>query len=638
MANAEAEQLELLAQIDALVSRLRRWAQSAPDWPPAETCRALVGRLADRAEALRVRVAAPLVVATMGGTGTGKSALVNALVGEEVVAVGRRRPTTIRPVLICRPDVKPEMLGIDPKAVELVQRDLPTLANLVLLDCPDPDTTEPAGPGTRHFQECDAADAPAADAPDAAAPPLESAEASGADPAAAGALLDPRPAVPSESNLARLRRLLPHCDVLLVTSTQQKYRSARVADELAAAARGARLVFVQTHADQDEDIRQDWRRVLERDYQPEHIFRVDCLGALAEVQAGRVPSGEFGRLVDLLTHELAGLAAARIRRTNFLDLAEETLARCRGRIDPVLPAVERLGEAIDNERQQLTAGLARRMHGELLAARRPWEARLLERTAARWGLSPFAVVLRAYVGLGALLSGALLLRARTPAQLVLLGAVQGGRNWLKARRRRLQPTGTARRAVAGAWEPAALRQSALVLQGYASEALLPTELVAPERTLSEAEQAAEDFVGAAAGQLEEVISRLAQRRAGWLTRVSYELLWIVPLGWLLFRLGKNFFYESYLRPESLLGLDFYVQCLFWLLLWSGVLIWLLSRRLRRGLGRELDRLADQWRESPLGGGLFARAEHRCRSVRRFRGQLDELAAEVQRLRAQPSGG
>ena len=39
-----------------------------------------------------------------------------------------------------------------------------------------------------------------------------------------------------DSNLARLRAILPKCDVLLITATQQKYRSARVADELAASA------------------------------------------------------------------------------------------------------------------------------------------------------------------------------------------------------------------------------------------------------------------------------------------------------------------------------------------------------------------------------------------------------------------
>ncbi|MCV5902503.1 hypothetical protein OFN63_41035, partial [Escherichia coli] len=75
--------------------------------------------------------------------------------------------------------------------VRVVERDLAALRDLVIIDCPDPDTTE--------------------------------------DPEQSG------------TNLSRLRSLLPHCDVLLVTATQQKYRSARVLDELAAAAPGARL-------------------------------------------------------------------------------------------------------------------------------------------------------------------------------------------------------------------------------------------------------------------------------------------------------------------------------------------------------------------------------------------------------------
>ena len=57
--------------------------------------------------------------------------------------------------------------------------DAPILRDIVILDCPDPDTTESETPG---------------------------------------------------SNLALLHKLLPHCDVLIYTSTQQKYRSARVGD------------------------------------------------------------------------------------------------------------------------------------------------------------------------------------------------------------------------------------------------------------------------------------------------------------------------------------------------------------------------------------------------------------------------
>ena len=146
------------------------------------------------------------------------------------------------------------MLSIEPQSVELLHRDLPILRDLVLIDCPDPDTTEEEtedngamptlavgmkeagenaehahdkrGHGTQHGRQ-----------------PRKSTETNG-------------------SNLARLRKILPHCDVLLVATTQQKYRSARVAEELAAAAAGAKLVFVQTHADCDDDIRADWHRLL----------------------------------------------------------------------------------------------------------------------------------------------------------------------------------------------------------------------------------------------------------------------------------------------------------------------------------------------------------------------------------------
>ena len=141
-----------------------------------------------------------------------------------------------------------------------------------------------------------------------------------------------------------------------MVATQQKYRSARVADELAAAAPGARLVFVQTHSDHDADIRDDWRHCLktanvgqisnlplddmslrgEQTASPTgqhgalshaygHLFFVDSLAALADAQQGRAPRGEFAALIDLLTRQFAGDAAARIRRANFLDLAAEAL-------------------------------------------------------------------------------------------------------------------------------------------------------------------------------------------------------------------------------------------------------------------------------------------------------------------------
>ncbi len=582
MSLPELDHLELLAEIDALGARLRRWADAPPPWQPAELCQALVRRLLGRAESLRVRLEAPLVVATLGGSGTGKSALVNAMVGHEVVPVGKSRPTTLRPILVCRSDLGPENLGIDPSLVEVLHSPSPTLAELVLVDCPDPDTSEDADSPT--------------------------------------------------STLARLRPVLAHCDVLLVTTTQQKYRSARVADELAAAAPGARLVFVQTHADQDTDIRDDWRHALEPHYNVGEMFFVDSLTALERSKAGLTPNGEFAKLVELLTRELAGTAGNRIRRANFLDLVADTLAAVGRRLDEALPAVERAREAIEEQRAALAARLVQQTRAELVANRRQWEVRLLGRVAARWGFSPFALVLRLFQGLGGLLARALLVRARTPAQMALWGAMEGARNWRERQRSRAADTATSA-AIAGAWDEAQLHAAAVVLEGFAQEARLDRARVEPRAVAAEAVTASSNFAVAVGAELDGLIDTLASRHTGWFTRWRYELLLLAMLGALLYRLGKNFFYDSWLAPQPgpVFGLEFYVSASFWLVLWCLLLFWAFSSRLRRGLRREIDRLATAWQTRPAAA-LFAHLESDCQRVQRWREDLRLIEAPIVALR------
>ena len=105
---------------------------------------------------------------------------------------------------------------------------------------------------------------------------------------------------------------------------------------------------------------------------------------------------------------------------------------------------------------------------------------------------------------------------------------------------------------------------------------------------------------------------------------------------LLFRLGKDFFYDSWLgpNPRPALGLDFYLTAAFWLVLWCFLLIFALTRRLRRGLRTEIDRLATAWKSPATAWGVFAGLESQCRGAIQFRRDLDPLEEQVNHLRRQ----
>ncbi len=589
----ELEHLELLAEIDALVRELQAWNERRPDWPPARDTADLVRRLLERTATLRIRIEAPLVVATLGGTGVGKSTLVNALAGAEVSPAGRMRPTTLLPTLICRPDLGPEDFGIDPASVRVIRHDLPHLRDIVLVDCPDPDTTEDAGDET--------------------------------------------------SNLSRLRSLLPHCDVLLVVTTQQKYRSARVSAELAAAASGARLVFVQTHAVTDVDVRDDWRRVLGEDFHLGEMFFVDSAAALSDAAEHRAPRGEFGRLLEYLGRELAGSAAARIRRANFLDLADATLRVCRDRIAAGSAAFEPLEAALNEQRTKLGGALVERVCGELHTNRRLWESRLVDAVTTRWGFSPFSCLLRGYQALGSLISGYGLSRVRTTAQLALWGVFEGSRRWREFRTRREAETASERAAMQ-AWSESDLRTAAIIVDGYAADAGLDRTAARFDAVCGQAAAAVQEFVDRAGNDLQRSVESLSQRRVGWFTRLRYETLFILVVGALVYRFLKNFLYDSWLVAElgrgpmqPLYGLEFFLGAGVFLAAWSLLLLWSFTTRLKRGLGGEIEAFRTRHAGPAAAARLFLPLDAAIRDLRRWADDLSRLEQRSARLRTRLAG-
>ncbi len=578
MHSEELAHLDWLSRIDSLREQLRQWKSAPIDWEPLQPAQALVNRLLERMEPLRIRWEAPLVVATFGGTGTGKSSLVNALVGEQATLVGKERPTTRRPTLVCHSDVDPAQTQIPLDQVDVVRCDRSLLRDILLLDCPDPDTSE---------------------------------------------------SDEESSNLRRLHELLPACDVLLYVSTQQKYRSARVGDELGKAADSCRLVFVQTHADFDADIRDDWRRQLEPHYRIAEMFFVDSRRAFSEQQQGLHPTGDFGRLLTFLARELAASRRAGIRRANLLDLLDLGLEQAIAQVQPALAALGELEAAIATARRQLARKMSQKIAGELSACRNLWERRLLEQVTQSWGASPFGGLLRLYQAQTMLLASWSLVRARNTAQLALWGVWQGSR-WF-GQQQQLQASEVRMKQFAEmGLDTAEFRAAQFTVAGYVHSAHIGQEASSDKD--GNAAGAAADFVAEATRRLDGVIQKLASRNSGWFSRNLYELLFLIFPVFLLFRIGKNYFYDSFWNGEPLLEMSFYLPSLLFLIIWCVAFLWHFLSRLRRGIQEEIQLLAAELAESPAFDGLFADLETRCRQAREQFAQLQWLHSAADSLR------
>ncbi len=583
MTDATLSQIELLAQVDDLRRRARAWCTSGAIWSPLVQGQSLLSHVLERTDALRVRVEAPLVVATFGGTGTGKSSLVNALVGAEVTTAGRQRPTTRKPIIICHQRTDIAQLGLPLDACELVRSESDLVRDFVIVDCPDPDTNETETPG---------------------------------------------------SNLALLHTLLPYCDVLIYVSTQQKYRSARVSQELAQAADGCRVIFVQTHADLDEDIRADWSQQLSASFTTPDIFFVDSQRALREQQSSQRPSGDMGQLVDLLARELGTAARVRIRRANVVDLLSEAVTRCESLVQKKEADLACLETALHEQRGQLAQRMSEQLCRDLGQSRGLWERRLVESVVENWGLSPFSAVLRGYHGLGTIITSLSLSRARSTAQMAVIGVAHGVRMWRESQERRSAEAGLQRASSLGL-DDSLLRETELIVEGHVRSAGFDRSALPPvtlDQLREQASKIESQFLGDAGSRADDLIHSLAHRNTRWWVRGGYELCLMAYLGFVLYRVGRNFFFDSFVLEKPLLATDFYLPAAIFGVLWIGMLLILFVQRLRSGLQGEIQALARQLVDVRLSGGLFPGLETECRTARQQIRELAELREAIEQCR------
>jgi hypothetical protein len=129
-----------------LVATTQHWAKKAQQagWLANDVLQQLESLDTRSPEALFLNTTRPLIVAFMGGTGVGKSALLNRLAGKAIAKSGIERPTSREVTLFHHHSIAlPSLAEQLPLArINLAQHDDDSKKNIIWIDMPDFDSTE----------------------------------------------------------------------------------------------------------------------------------------------------------------------------------------------------------------------------------------------------------------------------------------------------------------------------------------------------------------------------------------------------------------------------------------------------------------------------------------------------------------
>src|SRR6516165_2192169 len=137
----------LAPALGELRRNVRLWLDTRHRYPLSTLTRATLEGLATDLgrQATALDVDRPLlVIMLMGGTGVGKSTLLNALAGGAIAQASVVRPTTRDPVVYYHESVQPDRLDPALRHCRLVPHDRQALEHKIIVDTPDLDSNEPA--------------------------------------------------------------------------------------------------------------------------------------------------------------------------------------------------------------------------------------------------------------------------------------------------------------------------------------------------------------------------------------------------------------------------------------------------------------------------------------------------------------